>query len=70
MHLHISQVQRIFGSAFAETGRSCGKINCGADIRRITGQGKCAVILAVESGAALGGRIERIDDLAESGVKS
>ena len=45
------------------------KINCGADIRRITGQGKCAVILAVESGAALGGRIERIDDLAESGVK-
>lgn len=45
------------------------KVSCGEDIGRITDQGKCAVILAVESGAALGGKLERVDDLAESGVK-
>lgn len=45
------------------------RVTCGSDIRRITDQGKCAVILAVESGAALGGNLERVEDLAKYGVK-
>ena len=45
------------------------KVNRGSDIKKITDQGKCAVILAVESGAALGGKIERVEILAKSGVK-
>lgn len=41
----------------------------GADVERITEEGKCAVILSVESGAALSGRLENVDYLAECGVK-
>lgn len=40
-----------------------------SDIRRITEAGKCAAILAVESGAALAGKLEHIDVLADYGVK-
>lgn len=40
-----------------------------ADIRRITKAGKCALILAVESGAALGGELDHVDYLAAQGVK-
>ncbi len=40
-----------------------------SDIRRITEQGKCAVILSVEGGAVLGGKIERIAYLQQCGVK-
>lgn len=39
------------------------------DIERICGEGRCAVILSVESGAALGGRLENVDYLADCGVK-
>lgn len=39
------------------------------DMERITANGKCAVILAVESGAALAGSLENVDYLAENGVK-
>lgn len=39
------------------------------DIERITAGGKCAVILAVESGAALAGSLENIDVLYKNGVK-
>lgn len=39
------------------------------DIERISASGKCAVILSVESGAALGGKLENVDMLADSGVK-
>lgn len=39
------------------------------DIRRINEDGKCALLLAVESGAALGGELEQVDYLAECGVK-
>lgn len=39
------------------------------DIERITGEKKCALLLAVESGAALAGRIENVDYLADSGVR-
>ena len=45
------------------------KVNRTEDIERITNQGKCAVILAVESGAALAGSLENVDYLAECGVK-
>lgn len=39
------------------------------DIERITDSGRCAVILAVESGAALAGDLKNVDELAGSGVK-
>lgn len=39
------------------------------DIEKITDSGRCAVILAVESGAALAGSLENVDYLAENGVK-
>lgn len=39
------------------------------DIECITNVGKCAVVLSVESGAALGGKLENVDMLADSGVK-
>lgn len=41
----------------------------GEDIERITGEGKCAVILSAESGACLGGRLERLQELYEAGVR-
>ncbi|MCD8248656.1 MAG: membrane dipeptidase [Lachnospiraceae bacterium] len=40
-----------------------------ADVERITAEGKCAVLLSVESGAALAGRLENVDYLADCGVK-
>lgn len=39
------------------------------DIDTYTSQGRCAVILAVESGGALGGNLEQVDHLADLGVK-
>lgn len=39
------------------------------DIERITGEGKCAVLLSIESGAALAGNLENVDYLADCGVK-
>lgn len=39
------------------------------DIERITAAGKCACILAVESGAALAGKLENVKYLADCGVK-
>ncbi len=45
------------------------KVDRPEDIERITSQGKCAVILAVESGAAFAGKLENVDYLAECGVK-
>lgn len=39
------------------------------DIETITEKGKCAVLLAVESGAALAGKLENVDELAKCGVK-
>lgn len=39
------------------------------DIERITGEGRLAVILSVESGAALGGRLERVEELYRQGVR-
>ena len=39
------------------------------DIECITNVGKCAVVLSVESGAALGGKLENVDMFADSGVK-
>ena len=39
------------------------------DIERITAEGRCAVILAVESGAALAGSLDNVDYLAANGVK-
>lgn len=39
------------------------------DIEKITGEGKCAVLLSVESGAALAGNLENVNYLAKSGVK-
>lgn len=39
------------------------------DIERITANKKCAMILAVESGAALAGSLGNVDYLAENGVK-
>ncbi len=50
-------------------GELAQKVNKSEDIERITSQGKCAVILAVESGAALAGSLENVDVLAECGVK-
>lgn len=41
----------------------------GKDIEAITEQKKCAILLSVESGAALGGKLERVETLAEAGVK-
>lgn len=46
-----------------------GQVLRAEDIERNTSQGRCAVILAVESGAALGGSLERVDILADLGVK-
>ena len=40
------------------------------DIESALAEGKCAGILAIESSAALGGRLENIYKLAEDGVKS
>lgn len=40
-----------------------------ADIDRINAEGKCACVLAVESGAALGGKLENVKYLADCGVK-
>ncbi|MGO5053063.1 dipeptidase [Lachnospiraceae bacterium LCP25S3_G4] len=39
------------------------------DILRITNEKKCALLLAVESGAALAGKLENVDYLATCGVK-
>lgn len=39
------------------------------DIEQITGEKRCALLLAVESGAVLGGKIENVDYLAHSGVR-
>lgn len=41
----------------------------GEDIERINREGKCALILSAESGACLGGRLERVDELYEAGVR-
>lgn len=41
----------------------------GQEIERITEQKKCAVLLAVESAAVLGGKIENVSYLAQKGVK-
>ena len=41
----------------------------GEDVERITGEGKCALILSAESGACLGGRLERVEELYEAGVR-
>lgn len=41
----------------------------GADVERITRSGKSALMLAVESGAALAGQIDNVDYLAECGVQ-
>ena len=38
----------------------------GEDVERITGEGKCALILSAESGACLGGRLERVEELYEA----
>ena len=38
-------------------------------MERITGEGKCALILSAESGACLGGRLERVEELYEAGVR-
>lgn len=46
-----------------------GRAYTAEDIERITAEGKCAVLLSVESGAALAGRVENVDYLADSGVK-
>lgn len=46
-----------------------GRAYTAEDIERITAEGKCAVLLSVESGAALAGREENVDYLANSGVK-
>lgn len=39
------------------------------DLERIIGLGKCALLLAIESGAALAGNLEHVDYVAECGVK-
>ncbi len=39
------------------------------EIERITEQGKCAIVLSVEGGAVLGGKIERVAYLQQCGVK-
>ncbi len=39
------------------------------DIERITGEGRCACMLAIESGAALAGKLENIEHFAKLGVK-
>lgn len=39
------------------------------DIERITEEKKCALLLAVESGAVLAGKLKHVDDLADCGVK-
>ncbi|MFT4004674.1 MAG: membrane dipeptidase [Lacrimispora sp.] len=46
-----------------------GQVFQAKDIEIHTSQGRCAVIFAVESGAALGGSLERVDHLAALGVK-
>ncbi len=45
------------------------KVWAAGDVERITNSGKCAVILSVEGGAALAGRLENVDYLADCGVK-
>ncbi|SHJ32109.1 dipeptidase [Hespellia stercorisuis] len=45
------------------------KATSAAEIEAITDTGKCAVLLAVESGAALAGRLENVDYLYECGVR-
>lgn len=40
-----------------------------ADIERITAEKKCACILAIESGAALAGKLENVSHFARQGVK-
>ena len=39
------------------------------DVLAATGAGQCAALLAVEGGAALAGDVERVDRLAEDGVR-
>lgn len=46
-----------------------GRAYTAEDIEQITAQGRCAVLLSVESGAALAGCVENVDYLADSGVK-
>jgi len=46
-----------------------GQVFQAKDIERHNSKERCAVILAVESGAALGGSLERVDHLADLGVK-
>ncbi len=40
-----------------------------ADLKRAFSDGKCAAIVSVENGAVLGGRIERLSELARDGVR-
>lgn len=53
----------------AKQGNFAEQVFHAEDIGRITAAGKCACILAVESGAALGGRLENVKYLADCGVK-
>lgn len=46
-----------------------GRAYTAEDIEQITAQGRCAVLLSVESGAALAGRVENVDYLADCGVQ-
>lgn len=45
------------------------QVFCHDDILRITSMNKCAIILSVESGAALGGDLTYISELKKQGVK-
>lgn len=45
------------------------QVHTAGDLERITGEGRCALLLAIESGAALAGKLEHVDYFAKCGVK-
>ncbi|MCP1110680.1 membrane dipeptidase [Lachnospiraceae bacterium PF1-21] len=46
-----------------------GFVSSSKDIVRVTGEGRCGILLAVESGAVLAGKLENVDYLARMGVR-
>lgn len=58
-----------FKTLLKKQGDLAAQARSGEEIDRITGEGKCALILSAESGACLGGRLERVEELYQEGVR-
>ncbi len=68
----VSFYERLLDTYRAELSRNLPRIShcdCAEEIKTALSEGKCASILAVEGGAALGGDVERVDTLYNDGVR-